>query len=276
MTLRSQILVGAVWVALFAGFAGAQDEAGTESSADQRFQALMAGVETALNEYIAAGYQRDADWNAAAAKAAGEGVPPPSMPEPMEFPPKSLIAEHVALFEKAALELAGDDDAIQFLGTVISMGELAGMKQNVLDACKTLSTTYAKSSKIGDALITLTRCAKFIGKEEIDRTLRAIELANPDGDLQARAILIRIDSDLRDAPVSSPEYVAARAEAMRAATLAKDSKIKSQARQSIAEREKLDRGMKATDIAGVDLHGQSFRLSDYKGKIIVLDFWGDW
>ncbi|MFO1076423.1 MAG: hypothetical protein U1E73_01710 [Planctomycetota bacterium] len=32
----------------------------------------------------------------------------------------------------------------------------------------------------------------------------------------------------------------------------------------------------AADIAGVDLDGVAFKLSDYKGKVVLLDFWGDW
>ena len=32
----------------------------------------------------------------------------------------------------------------------------------------------------------------------------------------------------------------------------------------------------APDIVGVDLDGVEFKLSDYKGKVIFLDFWGDW
>ena len=30
------------------------------------------------------------------------------------------------------------------------------------------------------------------------------------------------------------------------------------------------------EIAGEDLDGIRFKLSDYRGKVIVLDFWGDW
>jgi hypothetical protein len=35
-------------------------------------------------------------------------------------------------------------------------------------------------------------------------------------------------------------------------------------------------GCVAPDIAGEDIEGVSFKLSDYRGKVVVLDFWGDW
>ena len=35
-------------------------------------------------------------------------------------------------------------------------------------------------------------------------------------------------------------------------------------------------GSQALEIEGKDLDGEAFRLSDYKGKVVFLDFWGDW
>lgn len=35
-------------------------------------------------------------------------------------------------------------------------------------------------------------------------------------------------------------------------------------------------GSVAPDIVGVDLEGVEFKLSDYKGQVIMLDFYGDW
>jgi cytochrome oxidase Cu insertion factor (SCO1/SenC/PrrC family) len=35
-------------------------------------------------------------------------------------------------------------------------------------------------------------------------------------------------------------------------------------------------GKVAPDIEGVDVDGKKFKLSDYRGKVVVLDFWGDW
>jgi hypothetical protein len=35
-------------------------------------------------------------------------------------------------------------------------------------------------------------------------------------------------------------------------------------------------GKMAPPIKGVDLDGKTFQLSDYKGKVVLLDFWGNW
>lgn len=40
--------------------------------------------------------------------------------------------------------------------------------------------------------------------------------------------------------------------------------------------EDLKVGKTAPEIVGVDLNGKPMRLSDYRGKVVVLDFWGDW
>jgi hypothetical protein len=38
----------------------------------------------------------------------------------------------------------------------------------------------------------------------------------------------------------------------------------------------LGKGELVPEIIGEDLEGTEFRLSDYQGKVIMLDFWGDW
>lgn len=42
------------------------------------------------------------------------------------------------------------------------------------------------------------------------------------------------------------------------------------------EMQHLQIGMVAPDIEGEDLDGIDFKLSDYRGKVVMLDFWGDW
>ncbi len=35
-------------------------------------------------------------------------------------------------------------------------------------------------------------------------------------------------------------------------------------------------GKTAPDIVGDDLEGKPFKLSDYRGEVVVIDFWGNW
>lgn len=35
-------------------------------------------------------------------------------------------------------------------------------------------------------------------------------------------------------------------------------------------------GKPAPEIVGSDMDGTPFRLSDYRGQVVMLDFWGDW
>jgi AhpC/TSA family len=44
----------------------------------------------------------------------------------------------------------------------------------------------------------------------------------------------------------------------------------------LAKIQRFGLGKPAPDIAGHDLDSQAFKLSDYRGKVVLLDFWGFW
>jgi hypothetical protein len=48
------------------------------------------------------------------------------------------------------------------------------------------------------------------------------------------------------------------------------------ARGDLFEMHNLAIGKAAPEIEGEDLDGKKFKLSDYRGKVVVLDFWGNW
>ena len=52
--------------------------------------------------------------------------------------------------------------------------------------------------------------------------------------------------------------------------------FKEYAEGSIREIKYLGVGKVAPDIEGEDIAGVPFKLSDYRGKVVMLDFWGDW
>lgn len=37
-----------------------------------------------------------------------------------------------------------------------------------------------------------------------------------------------------------------------------------------------DTGQPAPNIVGTDADGERFQLSDYRGKVVLLDFWASW
>ena len=49
-----------------------------------------------------------------------------------------------------------------------------------------------------------------------------------------------------------------------------------QARDELSEMKVRGLGKPAPEIAGDDLDAKAFKLSDYKGKVVLLDFWGFW
>jgi hypothetical protein len=48
------------------------------------------------------------------------------------------------------------------------------------------------------------------------------------------------------------------------------------AKSTLFEMQHLVVGKTAPEIEGEDIDGKRFKLSDYRGKVVVLDFWGNW
>jgi hypothetical protein len=56
----------------------------------------------------------------------------------------------------------------------------------------------------------------------------------------------------------------------------KNTTIADRASGELFEIRNLSIGKPVPDIEGEDLDGKPFKLSDYRGKVVVIDFWGNW
>ena len=52
--------------------------------------------------------------------------------------------------------------------------------------------------------------------------------------------------------------------------------IGNQAKSELYELRHLSIGMQAPEVEGEDADSKKFKLSDYRGKVVLLDFWGNW
>jgi cytochrome oxidase Cu insertion factor (SCO1/SenC/PrrC family) len=56
----------------------------------------------------------------------------------------------------------------------------------------------------------------------------------------------------------------------------KNTTIADRAAGELFEIRNLAIGKPVPDIEGEDLDGKPFKLSEYRGKVVVIDFWGNW
>jgi len=100
-----------------------------------------------------------------------------------------------------------------------------------------------------------------------DETVEAAQL-----ELATLLYRTRWDPKLHDADTKRKEAV----ELLRA--LAKkpgNTGIRCAAKRQVFDLDHLQVGFKAPDIEGTDVEGKTIRLSDFRGKVVVLTFWGD-
>ena len=102
---------------------------------------------------------------------------------------------------------------------------------------------------------------------------------NPNADVQAQALLARanlvLESRSKDKPGDEARSGAI-ADVRAALSRAESETLKAQLTGIIFEQDHLQVGMASPEIEGKDLDGVDFKLSDYRGKVVLLDFWGYW
>ena len=183
------------------------------------------------------------------------------------------LGEFVGVAAKHAEHYAGTDDAVPFL---VWLAMNAGDQIDVAkSAAKTLTVGHMKSAHLGRFVQMLPRMSERLGLDSKALLSRLVE-ENPYHDVKAQALFARSGSSFGEAEIGSDAYRAARADLARAIKLSPDASMRARIQGTINAREKLAVGMPAPDIEGEDLDGVSFKLSDYKGKVVMLDFWGDW
>jgi hypothetical protein len=207
--------------------------------------------------------------SAAVKKAQEEGTGFPSI---ADNPPTK---EFITRAQELAAENAGKDEAVQFLGFICKYAskEINAVKK----AVQTLAADHAASTAIGKVIPHLAIPAQRfrVVTESVNGLLDEVAEKHPDPDCKAQALLTRGTLRLQAAKTDE-ERKAAEEDLRKVATVAKDQDLAAQAKDALFEIENLQVGCKAPDIAATDTDGVAFKLSDYRGKVVLLDFWGFW
>jgi hypothetical protein len=179
-------------------------------------------------------------------------------------------------FQALAQRGQGTDTGARAIVWIMEKGNDAGNQEAVKEAVRTLATTYSRSSAIEEGVRDLRSLSWSVGAKESTSALRAILEQSPHHSIKAAASFSLATILLQN----SNGETAARAEARslfdRVKTDYADTPYAGQADSFIFELEHLQIGMTAPDFEATDQDGKTFKLSEYRGKVVVLDFWGFW
>ena len=191
-----------------------------------------------------------------------------------------------------AVEDPKDDVGFQAIQYVMSMG---GGTPAAKTASELLLKHHVENPKIADTVNGLARG----GSDETAAFLKAVLEKNPSKDAKGRAAyaLVQLFADKIEKAKSDAEAKPLEAEALAyAARVEKEfadvhqvtlppgskaeprllGKVIARDIKSIPNIRKLVVGNAAPEIEGDDVDGAKFKLSDYRGKVVMLDFWGHW
>ncbi len=177
-------------------------------------------------------------------------------------------------FGAAAKQYEGTEDAVDYLMWIARYGRGHTEIQN--QAVDTLINVHLASPRIErfvEVLPWLIRGHK--DHDMIEVIDRVLELT-PKKSIRAQAHFSRAQSIQRNNSASDEHRALAAKDLAKAKELAKGTLLGLRIEGPEFKKNRLQIGMTAPDIAGVDTNGVKFKLSDYRGKVVVLDFWGDW
>ncbi|HGY90093.1 MAG TPA: redoxin domain-containing protein [Planctomycetes bacterium] len=171
----------------------------------------------------------------------------------------------------------GTEEAARGLAWILSNSRDAEDKAKAMDV---LMARHSDSPSLGKVCSWLV----WDHSEAAAKFLDTLATKSPHREVRGAALLAKAAKMRRDGAASKDALALLR-------TLAKDyadvphpwakeiesyTTIGAAAEREIFELENLVVGKPAPDIVGKDLDGVEFKLSDYRGKVVMLDFWGDW
>jgi peroxiredoxin len=139
-----------------------------------------------------------------------------------------------------------------------------------------------KDHVTGDRLGPLLRLLAWTDHPVSEKPLRQILAKNPHRAIQAQACLslARILMErVATGPPDQATKLTAEAEELFERVVTKYADVKAVTEEATVELHQIRRlsvGKTMPDIKGKDSDGKEFKLSDYRGKVVVLTFWAEW
>jgi len=256
--------IAALAAAALAAAAAAQDGAPAPAPADwaKRFEAAAAALAREEEEFVKA-------WEESRSSADA----PPAPPDMTKHPG----VKHRPEFLEIARGAKGTEPGVRAAAWLLGRGSgLPGGEGLDREAFRLLVEDGADCPALAREMTLLRGQHPRLGAEAVETALLALATKSADAEVRASAAVQRAAWRLED-PKASPER---RAEGRRIAeeVVAKQGGTRAarRARGILTEQDRLQVGKEAPDFEAVDVDGAAFRLSGYRGHVVIVDFWSGW
>ena len=205
------------------------------------------------------------------------------------FPRPTYLRKFRPRFKAYAEKHAGEPAAIPalvWLATAPGQTAVNGADPEMTEALKTLTEHHAADPAIVESMQSLRSYSWVLGKKPLLKFFETVAQKNPSRDAQGWAQVniarLKYGADELSMPGSVPKADTEKSRSEAAELFRKVVKefpgtpIAQEAKPFIFEIENLQVGMIAPDLEGQDLDGNTIKLSQYRGKVVLLDFWGFW
>ena len=190
--------------------------------------------------------------------------------------PRVNRAEWAPRYSKYAEIHAGTAGAVPFLSWLA----MNGGKDHAPGALRVLTDDHSASAEIGDVVDRAVYMGRSMDRGIVRAFASAVIKNNASTDLKAAAYYARASNygvmEGRRTVLTEEEEAMKAADEAALIKLAPESIPALRIKAPEFVKNRLQIGMTVPEIEGVDIDGVNFKLSDYRGKVVVLDFWGDW
>jgi len=187
--------------------------------------------------------------------------------------------EYLPRFKELAEKYAGQTAALSALTWILDQAAHYTVADPKADTCwvvERLTRDHAGQPEIAVTLEKVLHTAWRLEPEPVQGLYDAVLAQNPDHAVLAQATFQKaVYLAHRSEKLDDPKPVRQQAlQLLREVKKTyKDTEFAKQADGWIFDLQKLQVGMKAPELVGVDLDGKAIRLSDYSGHVVVIDFW---
>lgn len=183
--------------------------------------------------------------------------------------------DFIPRFRDGAAKFAPTEYAIPYLTWLLTADDSPD-NDTAKDALANLVVDHIESAELESAMLDLERGWMATGKADAEEAIAEVLANNDHAKVKGAALFVRAQIALQGEKAGGEAREAALGNLRQALELAPAASFAPRAEGQIFEQEHLQVGKQAPDIEGTDLDGVEFKLSDYKGKVVLLDFWGNW